>query len=221
MSQLKIAVLGAGPGLGASVARRFLTEGYAATLVSRRGFTLDGATSHAADLSDPAVVRDVIDRIGPLDVLYFGPALMTPIVPLPQAGPDDVRTALEAILLPAVAAVEAALHCGVRTVLLPTGLSGLRPMPMLGTLAPVSAALRMYALTLNEALTDRDVYVGALTIGGLIARGDIHAMMIAQHRDAVPVQTLDPDAIAETAWRMVADRAPAERVFTTPALAAT
>jgi hypothetical protein len=92
------------------------------------------------------------------------------------------------------------------------GLSGLRPLPMLGTLAPASAALRMYALTLHAALADRGVYVGALTIGGLIERGDIHAMLTAVP-GAAPMPTLHPDDLAERAWRMVADRTEAEAVF--------
>ncbi|GLZ02314.1 short-chain dehydrogenase [Actinoplanes sp. NBRC 103695] len=204
-------MLGAGPGLGASVARRFLEEGYAATLVSRRGFTVEGAVARKADLTDPAQIRDVIDDV---DVLYFGPAVMTPIVPLPSAGPDDVRRSLEVLLLPAVTAVQAALDRNVRAILLPGGLSGLHPMPMLGSLAPASAALRMYALTLHDALEERGVYVGVLTIGGLIARGDIHAMVTAQH-EGEPLETLDPDAIADAAWQMVAARTPAEHISST------
>ncbi|MFG1609112.1 short-chain dehydrogenase [Actinoplanes sp. NPDC049265] len=211
----KIAVLGAGPGLGASVARRFLSEGYEAELVSRRGFTVDGARPHTADLSDPATVHEVITRIGAIDVLYFGPAIPVPIVPLPDATPHDVILPLTSILSPAVAAVREALTQGVRAVLLPTGLSGLRPMPMLGSLAPMSAALRMYALTLHESLLPRDVYIGTLTIGGLIARGDIHAMVAAQH-EGPALPTLDPDTLADRAWHMVAARSPAEEVFATP-----
>jgi hypothetical protein len=120
---------------------------------------------------------------------------------------------LTSVLLPAVAAVQAALTQGIRAILLPGGASGLHPMPMLGTLAPMSAALRMYALTLHEALLPRDVYVGTLTIGGLIARGDIHAMVTAQH-EGPPIPTLDPDTMAGRAWQMVATRTPAEEVFT-------
>ena len=208
MSQLKIAVLGAGPGLGASVARRFIKEGYAATLVSRRGFTVEGAVARKADLTDPAQIRDVIDDV---DVLYFGPVVMTPIVPLPSATPDDLRTSLEAVLLPAVTAVQAALEQNVKAILLPGGISGLQPMPMLGSLAPAVAALRMYALTLHHALKERGVYVGTLTIGGLIARSDVHATVAAQH-EGKTLETLDPDVIAGAAWRMVTERGPAETV---------
>lgn len=207
-----LAVLGAGPGLGLSIARRFQREGYATALVSRRGFQADNATGYAADLTDLTAVPDVLAKIredlGPIDTLYFGPATTsTTITALDKATPADVRAAIDAILLPATAAVTAALP-EARSILLAGGLSGRTPMPMLGSLAPASAALRMYALTLNEALTE--TYVGTLTIGGLIRGGDIHAMVSQQHPE---MPTLDPDDMAETAWRMVHERGPAEVVF--------
>jgi hypothetical protein len=90
------------------------------------------------------------------------------------------------------------------------GLSGLRPMPMLGTLAPASAALRMYVLTLAAAVKEQGVYAATLTIGGLIERGDIHRMFSEQ---GASLPTLDPDEIADTAWRMYVARDEAEAVF--------
>jgi hypothetical protein len=81
-------------------------------------------------------------------------------------------------------------------------------MPALGALALSSAALRNYALTLNAALADQGVYAGTLTIGGLIERGDIHRMLNAPTKG-----TLDPDDIAETAWRLYAGRDRPEATF--------
>ncbi|BCJ46921.1 hypothetical protein GCM10010168_35590 [Actinoplanes ianthinogenes] len=296
-----IAVLGVGPGLGRSIAHRFGAEGYTVALVSRSadrhaGYLAElaaaGVTARAypADLTDPVATEQVIARIradlGGLDVLYFGPAAAgaDSIVPLPAADAAAVRKPLDLVLLPAVTAVAAALPT-VRAILLAGGLSGLRPMPVLGTLAPASAALRMYALTLHESLKDQGVYVGALTIGGLVAGGDIHRAFAARkpgegaeaagadtrdgqadgkdhqsnrkdhqadtkdHRadgkdhqadrnehqadgkdgqvagagnqaDAVELPSLDPDAIAATAWQMTIDRTIAESVFEAPLPAA-
>jgi NAD(P)-dependent dehydrogenase (short-subunit alcohol dehydrogenase family) len=236
MAVKTIAVLGAGPGLGMSVARRFGAEGYATALVSRgaarhesyrAGLAAEGidATSYVADLTDPEAVRHVVARItkdlGGIDAVYFGPAAVGPrgIVALPDADADAIREPLDTMLIPAATLIAAVLpgmlarNDGV--VLLPTGLSGLRPMPALGTLAPASAALRMYSLTLNAALADRGVYVGTLTIGGLIARGDIHALLTEGGRRSMP--SLNPDDIAETAWTMATDRGVAEAVFEAPA----
>ena len=54
-----VVVLGAGPGLGLAIARRFAAEGYAAALVARNGKRLDELAGSAraalpyADLGDP------------------------------------------------------------------------------------------------------------------------------------------------------------------------
>jgi hypothetical protein len=98
-------------------------------------------------------------------------------------------------------------HRGAGALFFGGGLSGKYPMPMLGSLAPASAALRMYVLTLHAALQDEGVYATAFTIGGLVERGDIHRAY-QEHAHS----TLDPDAIADTAWDMYVarDRAGAE-----------
>jgi NAD(P)-dependent dehydrogenase (short-subunit alcohol dehydrogenase family) len=205
-----------------SVARHWATAGYAVALVSRSSerhasylAALPGAghRAYVADVTDPSSLAGVLGRIGPVDAVYFGPAGIGTIVPLPSASADDLRLPIEQMLMPLAALTSAVLpgmlSRGAGTILVPAGLSGLRPLPMLGSLAPASAAARMYALTLHAALAPHGVFVGTLTIGGLIARGDIHRM-IAADRD---LPTLDPDEIASAAWRLAAERTSAEVVF--------
>jgi NAD(P)-dependent dehydrogenase (short-subunit alcohol dehydrogenase family) len=232
-SRKVIAVLGAGPGLGMSMARRFGREGFAVALVSRTDarhagyraeLAADGIESrtYAADVTDPAQVRDVLARIvadlGDIDTVYYGPAaadLGSGIVPLPDAGAAAVRASFESAVLPAVDVVAATLpwmlERGDGALFFGGGLSGLRPMPMLGTLAPASAALRMYVLTLAAAVRDQGVYAATLTIGGSVERGDIHRMIHGQ--DGPVPGSLDPDGIADTAWRMYVAREESEAVF--------
>ena len=227
-----IAILGTGPGLGMSMARRFGREGFAVALVSRTdarhaGYRAGLAThgidsrSYAADVTDPEQVRDVLARItadlGEIDTLYYGPAatdIGAGIIPLPEAEAAAVRAPFEAVVLPAVDLVAAALppmlRRGSGALFFGGGLSGRRPMPMLGNLAPASAALRMYVLTLAAAVADKGVYAAVLTIGGLIERGDIHRTLVEQ---GAQLPTLDPDEIADTAWRMYLARDEAEAVF--------
>ncbi|WP_147257463.1 SDR family NAD(P)-dependent oxidoreductase [Pseudonocardia hierapolitana] len=231
-SRKVIAVLGVGPGLGMSVARRFRREGFAVALVSRTDvrhagyraeLAADGveSRSYAADVTDPQQVRDVLTRIaadlGDIDTVYYGPAaadLGARIVPLPDADAAAVRAPFESAVLPAVGVVTAVLprmlERGDGALFFGGGLSGLRPMPMLGNLAPASAALRMYVLTLAAAVKEHGVYAATLTIGGLIERGDIHRTMVEQ---GMPLPTLDPDEIADTAWHMYVARDEAEAVF--------
>jgi NAD(P)-dependent dehydrogenase (short-subunit alcohol dehydrogenase family) len=227
-----IAVLGVGPGLGMSMARRFGREGFAVALVSRTDtrhagyraeLAADGveSRSYAADVTDADQVRDVLTRIaadlGEIDTVYYGPATASfgaGIVPLPEADAAAVRAPFESWVLPVVglfaAALPPMLQRGDGALFFGGGLSGLRPMPMLGNLAPAVAALRMYVLTLAAAVKDQGVYAATLTIGGLIERGDIHRVMVEQ---GMSLPTLDPDDIADTAWRMYVTRDEAEAVF--------
>src|SRR2546430_2241373 len=88
-SRKVITILGAGPGLGMSMARRFGREGFAVALVSRTDtrhtgyraeLAADGveSRSYAADVTEPEQVRDVLARIGTdlgeIDTVYYGPA---------------------------------------------------------------------------------------------------------------------------------------------------
>ncbi|MGH3167347.1 MAG: SDR family NAD(P)-dependent oxidoreductase [Trebonia sp.] len=83
-----IAILGAGPGLGASVARRFAREDFRVALVARRKDRLDALTAQlnaegieaagfTADLSQPAeapaLMAAIRDRFGRIDVVEYQP----------------------------------------------------------------------------------------------------------------------------------------------------
>jgi NAD(P)-dependent dehydrogenase (short-subunit alcohol dehydrogenase family) len=228
-----IALLGTGPGLGMSMARRFGREGFAVALVSRTDarhagyraeLAADGvdSRSYAADVTDPEQVRDVLARIvadlGEIDTVYYGPAATSigaRLVALPEADAAAVRGPFEAVVLPAVDLVAATLPTMLRrgdgALFFGGGLSGRQPMPMLGNLAPASAALRMYVLMLAAAVREQGVYAAILTIGGLVERGDIHRMF--QDQGAPMPGTLDPDEIADTAWQMYVARDEAEAVF--------
>ncbi|MCR6487590.1 SDR family NAD(P)-dependent oxidoreductase [Amycolatopsis sp. OK19-0408] len=224
-----IAVLGVGPGLGLSIAQRFAREGFTTALVSRTDTrharyreSLPEGTAHTytADLTDPAQLDAVLDRItaeaGEIDTVYFGPAVAVNLKPLPESGAGDLLAPFEAAVLPAARLVEAVLpgmlERGSGTLLFAGGLSGKHPMPVLGSLAPASAALRMYVLTLDAALRETGVHAGILTVGGLIERGDIHRDFTTRDL-GFTVGTLNPDDIADQAWSMYVERGEAEAEF--------
>jgi NAD(P)-dependent dehydrogenase (short-subunit alcohol dehydrogenase family) len=84
-----IAIIGAGPGMGLSIARRFGAEGFQVALVFRTKekvealaaqLVADGveAAAFAADVMRPDTVRSALaaaaDRFGPIDVLEYSPA---------------------------------------------------------------------------------------------------------------------------------------------------
>ncbi|NJP89652.1 SDR family NAD(P)-dependent oxidoreductase [Nonomuraea sp. FMUSA5-5] len=230
-------VIGAGPGLGLSVAHRFGREGYAVALVSRSdarharyvaSLAAAGveAAAFVADVRDHdralAALDAIVERFGTIDVLYYGPGAAdldaAPLPPITGITSEDVREAME-VVYPTVALVGKVLprmvERGEGGLLFAGGLSAVMPMPALGSLAISSAALRNYALTLNAALADQGVYAGSLIIGGLIERGDIHAHVMSRPElfgDA-GIRTLDPDAIADTAWDLYAKRDRPEATF--------
>jgi NAD(P)-dependent dehydrogenase (short-subunit alcohol dehydrogenase family) len=215
-----------------SIARRFGREGFAVALVSRSDARHAGyreelaaagveSRSYAADLADADELRAVIGRItsdlGEIDTVYFGPGSPDGPLPVPITDVDaaGVRQPIEAAVIPPVTLVAAVLPAmlerGDGTLFFAGGLSGKYPMPMLGSLAPASAALRMYVMTLAAAVKERGVYAATLTIGGLIERGDIHRMF--QEQGWPSPGTLDPDDIADTAWRMYEARDQPEAEF--------
>jgi NAD(P)-dependent dehydrogenase (short-subunit alcohol dehydrogenase family) len=229
-------VVGAGPGLGMSVARRFGAEGHAVALISRsaerhadylRSLADAGveAAAFTADADQPESLRQAVDaartRFGRIDVGYFGPA--APSAPTGDITSLDAAGA-ELALRPVVSAVDFAsllipelTDRGDGALLFAGGLSSVVPMPPLGGLALYAAALRNYAITLNAALAPAGVYAGTITIGGLIERGDIHRAMQANPDlfGGAAVETLNPDELADTVWRLYAERQDAEAVVNT------
>jgi NAD(P)-dependent dehydrogenase (short-subunit alcohol dehydrogenase family) len=229
-------VIGVGPGLGMSVARRFGAEGHAVALISRTsarhaGYLADlagagiEAAAFTADVRDRdallAALDAVTERFGSIDVVYYGPGaadLDTPPRPIERTDAAGVREAMS-WMYPAIDVVGKVLpgmsERGAGGLLFAGGLSAVVPMPALGDLAVSSAALRNYALTLNAGLAGRGIYAGMITIGGLIERGDIHALVTArpERYGDVGGRTLDPDEIADGAWRLYAERDRPEVTF--------
>jgi NADP-dependent 3-hydroxy acid dehydrogenase YdfG len=228
-------VLGAGPGLGMSVAHRFGAEGYAVALVSRsaarhpdyvRSLVNAGVETAAfvADAADPQALRAAVEAVrrqfGRIDVGYYGPAstgsLPTDITQLDAAGAESaLRGVIPAVDFASLLLPELTER-GSGGLLFAGGLSSVVPLPALGGFALASAALRSYAVTLHAALAPAGIYAGTVTIGGLIERGDIHKAMLEQSDHfAASAGTLNPDDLAETVWRLYTERTNAEAVVST------
>lgn len=230
-------VVGAGPGLGLSMAHRFGREGLRVALISRNGArhpeylsTLGeagvAARAFVADVHDRDQLRQALDaatdEFGGIDVLYYGPGAGDPSLspePITATTAADGRRAMRTVY----GAIDVVNHLlpgmiarGNSGLLFAGGLSAVTPMPALGSLALLSSALRTYALALNAALAERGVYAGTVTIGGLIERGDIHRAVMSQIEKYGDVanHALDPDAIADTAWQLYAARDQAEAIVT-------
>jgi len=180
-----IAIVGAGPGLGLSIARRFGAEGYQVALITRNRETLDGfaaqlaaegveAAGFAADVMRPDTVRSALasaaDRFGSVDVLEYSPADRALAgVAAADATAEDLRPQIDHYLYGAVAAVRqvlpAMLERGNGTLQLSTGGSSVRPRGgTFGSIGIAAASLRNYAMALNVELAGRGIHAAHVAI---------------------------------------------------------
>jgi NADP-dependent 3-hydroxy acid dehydrogenase YdfG len=230
-------VVGAGPGLGLAIARRFGREGHPVALVSRNAGRHPGylaalredgidAIAVAADVTDPAQLRAAVstatERLGPVDIAYYGPGAADPTArprPILRTETTDLYEAMRTFVHPALdlagLLLPGMIERGSGTLLFVAGLGAVVPLPGLGALAVASAALRTYALTVDAALAGAGVHAAALVIGGLVEGRDIHrhAVAAAGPAAATGLPTLDPAAIAGAAWELAASRDRTEAIF--------
>ncbi len=177
-----LAIAGAGPMLGLSVARAFGRQGHRVALIARRKDSLEAMTAElvsegieaagfVADLRDEAQLArafdDVRSRFGAVDVLEYSPLAMQ-FVPPSQVTAGIAREAIDFLLVGAINAARQVLpdmiERGEGALLFASGRSSVLPMKLLGSLGPAAAALRHYVYSLHEELAPRGVYVGTVAI---------------------------------------------------------
>jgi hypothetical protein len=157
-----IAIIGAGPGLGAAVARRFGAEGFAVGLISRNQERVDGlaaqlvgdgveAKGFAANVRRPEglarALESVTETLGPIEVLQYSP--------LPQK--DFMRPIMGE-------------NRG--TILFVNGGTALVPRAHLTGTSIAFAGETAYAQLLHETLGEEGIHVSQLVVGGSIVAGD-------------------------------------------------
>ena len=178
-----IAIVGAGPGLGLSIARVFGRHGFTVALIARneeklRQFSatlqVEGvrAAGFAADAADQPALASALERaaqqFGGIDVLEFSvpPAGFTAAL---EVTVENLRPQFECVCYGAVTATRtvlpAMLTAGTGTLLFTTGGSSVDPTPMFGSAGAAGAALRNWALNLNRVLAGRGIYAGHVAIG--------------------------------------------------------
>lgn len=179
-------VLGAGPGLGLAVARRFAQGGYTAVLTTRhqadadplvRTLTEEGydADGSAVDLTDPGDVTRMVtavgERHGRIDVLHFNPSVWREKDPLQLTVPElleDVTLGAGA-LLPAVQAAVPFLQPGAR-VLVTGSAAADKPSAKAASLGVQKAAVRNLVTSLDATLAPRGARAVAVQVNGVLGR---------------------------------------------------
>jgi short-subunit dehydrogenase len=232
-----VAVFGAGPGLGASLASRFGNEGYRVALVARRAAPLQErvaeleragieAAAFPADLGQldgiPALVRAIEERFGAIDVAVYAPVpSVFGFVPAAEVSAQILRAAADLFLYAPIEVARAVLpgqlQRGDGAVVIVGGLSALMPVPGLAAIGPVMAAARNYALVLNAETKAQGIYAGSVSIGAMIDRS---AGKLALEAQGVKLEgdlpTMDPDDIAQEIWTLVTERNRGEAILPAP-----
>lgn len=180
-----IAIVGAGHGLGMSIAKKFGQNGFRVALIARSEEKLNQlvieleqlgveAAAFQADLLDNAQLglafAAIKEKYGFIDVLEYSP---TPSIDT-VAGPLDVteENALYQFqfnVLGAISSVREVLPDMLAkqsgALLFTTGASAIHPHPMMGNVGIASSGLRNYIFNLNSELKDKGIYAGHLSIG--------------------------------------------------------
>ncbi len=208
-----LAIIGAGRGLGAAVARRFGREGYSVALISRNQGKLDAlaadlendgvkAQGFTADVRDPASIRDALERatetMGPIEVLQYSPLPQKDFMrPVLETTPEDLVGPVEFSIYGSVAAVRQVVP-GMRflgedrgTILFVNGGSAVTPGPAVTGTSVAFAGQAAYAELLHDVLKEEGIHVSQLIIGGQIIEGD---------------DEKGPDVLAEHLWRLHTER---------------
>lgn len=206
-----LAIIGAGPGLGAAVARRFGREGYDTALISRdqdrlddlaAGLTGEGVTARgfAADVRDPKALTAALDAaataLGPIEVLQYSPVPQREfMLPVLDTTADDLAGPIEFSVYGPVTAVRQVLPgmraLGRGTVLFVNGGTAVVPHPERAGTSIAFAAESAYGRLLHDTLTDEGVHVAQLIIPGAIVPGH---------------EKKDPAVLADTLWTLHQDR---------------
>ncbi|MDV8021034.1 SDR family NAD(P)-dependent oxidoreductase [Rhodococcus sp. IEGM 1330] len=208
-----IAIVGAGAGLGAAVARKFGAQGHSVGLISRNRSRVDAladqlvadgvsAKGFVADVRDPASIaaalEQVTETLGPIEVLQYSPLPQKDFMrPVLETTPADMVGPVEFSIYGPIAAVHQVLP-GMRflgknkgTILFVNGGSAVKPGRTVTGTSIAFAGQAAYAQLLNEELAEEGIQVSQLIIGGAIDGSD-------------PKKS--PEALAEQLWSLHTER---------------
>ncbi|WP_238981304.1 SDR family NAD(P)-dependent oxidoreductase [Williamsia herbipolensis] len=189
-----LAIIGAGAGLGAAVARRFGAEGFSVGLISRNQSRVDAladtlakdgvsARGFAADVRDPASIASALEQVtetlGPIEVLQYSPLPQKDFMrPVLETTPADMVGPVEFSIYGPIAAVHQVLP-GMRflgentgTILFVNGGSAVKPGRAVTGTSIAFAGQAAYAQLLHEELKPEGIHVSQLIIGGAISADD-------------------------------------------------
>ncbi|KQN99873.1 SDR family NAD(P)-dependent oxidoreductase [Paenibacillus sp. Leaf72] len=212
-----IAIIGAGPGLGFSLAKTFGRRGFRIAMVSRTQEKLDHyaaelnrmgieAQGFAADVTNKMQLTRAFQQIkntfGTIDVVEFSPhSGNVPVTPVLDTTDESVLHIFNNVVIGAINTarqiIPDMIERGEGTLLFTSDLSAMSPSPMFGSSGIAMSGLRNYILNLHERLLPLGVFVGHLSISPLIKKGT----------------GFDPDQVAEAWYNLYEQRNAVEETF--------
>ena len=195
-------IIGAGPGIGRAVARRFAREGMPVVLIARNQRTVDDTAAAVtadggvalplvADSADELALRAALDQaedaFGVPDVVIYNAEIIQRDAP----GELPARRQLEAWAVNVVGALTAAAHVAPKMASRGTGsflvTGGMpQPDPRYVSLSLGKAGVRALVALLDAQYGPAGVHVATVTVCGTVAPGT----------------AFDPDDIAEHYWHL-------------------
>jgi len=203
MSKPVIVIIGAGPGVSGSVARRFADEGYDVALLGADQEVIDdlvpdlearGATvGHTvADVTDEQAARDAVRRFGEhtghIDVLHFNPSAFREKDPLSLTVPElleDVALGVGA-LLTVVQAARPYMSAGGR-ISVTGSMAADQPWEKAASLGVQKAGVRNLVHSLDKTLAPDGIRAVSVTVRGTLSREG----------------AFTPDRVADALWAAI------------------
>ena len=204
-----IVIIGAGPGIAHAVAEKFGSNGYSVALISRRKEKLEklkdeliekGIDAHAfvGDAGDAESMKDAFNQIWEtwehIDIVHYNVAKLK-MVNIANETADgltrDFKLNVAGVMTVVNLVASDMEKRGEGTILLTGGGFGLEPNPDFGSLAIGKAGIRSLAGSLHEALKPKNIFVGTVTVCGILSPAD---------------EKYNPKNIAAQFWKLYTDK---------------
>ena len=209
-------ILGAGPGLGAAIARRFTREGFAVGLMARREKSLSAIREEIEDTNGAAVAVEtdaadaesvaqafgrVREGLGDPEVFIYnaGAFQMGSILDLtPEQFDDCFRANCSGAFYGAQQVLPTMVEKGSGTLILTGATASLRGSANFAALATGKFGLRALAQSMAREFGPQGIHVAHVVIDGQIDTPQLRE----SQPDREESTTLSPDAIADTYWQL-------------------
>ncbi|MEW9701353.1 SDR family NAD(P)-dependent oxidoreductase [Paenibacillus sp. SI8] len=203
-----IVIVGAGPGVSAGVAKKFGANGFRVVNVSRTKESLDTFSKELnlqeieaygveADAADPDSLRKAFEHIkseyGVPEVLVYNAAKIaqgTSASLTDEQLLNDFKVNVAGALVSAQQVIPELIERKEGTLLFTGGGFALYPSSAYTSLSIGKAGVRALAFTLADELSPHGIYVGTVTIAGLVKPGTYY----------------DPDRIADVYWDLYVNK---------------